>query len=153
MWAVTVCVPSLGCHSILIRVLPSAFFSCALTVNVIDLLYLPQCLKVLLPFAHHGFAGFRGTRVHYRISLHLCQLTFARALLENIVHRTRWRRTLPLSALMGLIAQKGQQLMHRAPQGIIVQALRHLYLVLQVLSSGIRVRFGFGFDLCEYDRK
>jgi hypothetical protein len=32
--------PSLGCHSILIKALPSAFFSCALTVNVIDLLVL-----------------------------------------------------------------------------------------------------------------
>ncbi len=32
--------PSLGCHSILIRVLPFAFFSCALTVNIIGLSFL-----------------------------------------------------------------------------------------------------------------
>jgi surface protein len=34
------CLPSLGCRSILIRILISTFFSCALTVNVIDLLFL-----------------------------------------------------------------------------------------------------------------
>jgi hypothetical protein len=132
--------PSFGCHRIVIRVLPSAFFSCALTVNVIDLLFLRQCLMGLQSLVRHRFAAIRGTVAQYRTSLRLCQLTFARALLEHIVHRTCWLRQLPGIALQGRIAQKGQQLLHRVPQGIIAQSPRHFYLVLQVLSSVIRVR-------------
>ena len=37
----------LGCLSLLIRVLPSAFFSCALAVNIIGLLFLRQCFMGL----------------------------------------------------------------------------------------------------------
>jgi hypothetical protein len=44
---------------------------------------------------HHRFAAICGTGVHHRISLRLCHLTFARALLEHIVHRARWRRQFP----------------------------------------------------------
>jgi hypothetical protein len=43
-WSLDVCnlknvLSSLGCHSILIKVLPSALFSCALTANAIGLLF------------------------------------------------------------------------------------------------------------------
>jgi hypothetical protein len=125
-------------HGIFEENLPP-FFSCALTVHVIGLLFLPQCLA-RQKLMHHRFAAIRGTGAQYRTSLRLCQLTFARALLEHIVHRARWLRQLPRRALQGRIAQKGQQLLHRAPQGIIVQFPRHLYLVRQVLSSVVRVR-------------
>ncbi len=85
--------PSLGCGSIVIVVLPPSFF-CALTVNVIDLLFLRQCFT-LQKLLHHRFAATRGNGVQHRISLGLCQLRFARALLEHIVHRARWLRQLP----------------------------------------------------------
>ena len=110
-----------------------------LAVHVIDFLFLRQCFTRLRKLVHR-FVAIRGTGVQHRISLRLCHLTFARALLEHIAHRARWRRQLPGRALQGLIAQRGQQLRHRALQGIIVQAPRHLYFVLQVSSSGIRVR-------------
>jgi hypothetical protein len=118
------------------RVLPP-FFSCALTVHVIDFLFLRQCFMGLQDSVHPRSVAICGTGVQYRASLRLCQLTFAHALLEPIVHWARWLRQLPRRALQGRIVQKGQQLLHRAPQGIIVQAPRHLYLVLQVLSRTV----------------
>jgi hypothetical protein len=72
----------------------SAIFSCALTVNVFGLLFLRQCLPIH-KLVHHRFAAIGGTGVQYWINLRLCQLTFARALLENIVHQAGWRRLLP----------------------------------------------------------
>jgi hypothetical protein len=94
----------------------SAFFFCALTVNIIDLLFFRQYFIRLRKLVHHRFAAIRGAGVQHRISLRLCQLTFARVLLEHIVHRARWRRQLPWRALQGLIAQKGQQQLHRVLQ-------------------------------------
>jgi hypothetical protein len=49
--------PSLGCHSIVIRVRPSAIFSCALTVHVIDLLFLRQCLPLHTPSTETSISG------------------------------------------------------------------------------------------------
>ncbi len=51
------CLPSLRCWSILIRVLPSAFVSCALTVNVIGLLFLRQCFMMLSPSTETSVSG------------------------------------------------------------------------------------------------
>jgi hypothetical protein len=48
---------SLGCDSILIRVLPSTFLSCALTVNAIGLLFLRQCLYLLLNSTVNSVSG------------------------------------------------------------------------------------------------
>ncbi len=61
-WWVDVCnlknvLPSLGYHSILIRVLPSAFFSCALTVNLTDLLFLRQCFIRLTTSTETSVSG------------------------------------------------------------------------------------------------
>jgi hypothetical protein len=50
--------PSLGCLSILIRALSfSAFFSCALTVDVIGLLFLRQCFVLLSPSTETSSSG------------------------------------------------------------------------------------------------
>ena len=43
----------------------------------------------------HRFAAICGTGVQHPISRRLCRLTFARVLLEHIVHQDRWRRQLP----------------------------------------------------------
>jgi hypothetical protein len=72
----------------------SAFFFCALTLNMIGLLFLRQCL-LIQKLVHHRFAVIRGNGVQHQIGLRLCQLTFARALLEHIVHQARWLRQLP----------------------------------------------------------
>ena len=53
------CVPSLGCHSILIPG-SSAFFSCTLIVNVIGLLFLRQCLLMLPPSTETWISGTSG---------------------------------------------------------------------------------------------
>jgi surface protein len=45
--------PSLGCHSVLIRDLLAAFFSCVLTVNVID----PSFLATVFHSASISFNG------------------------------------------------------------------------------------------------
>jgi hypothetical protein len=57
------------------------------------LLFLRQYLH-LQALLQHRFAAIRGTGVHHQISL-LCPLSFARALLEHIVHRTLWLRQVP----------------------------------------------------------
>ncbi len=90
------CLPSLGCQYF--DQGSFAFFSCPSTVNVIGLLFLQQCLS-LLTLVHHRFVAIPGTGVQHQISLRLCQLTFAHALLGPIVHRTHWRRQLLWRAL------------------------------------------------------
>ena len=83
----------------------SAFFSCALTVDVIDLLFLRQCFIRLRMLLHHQLVAIRGTEVRHLISLRLCQVTFARVLLEHIVPRARWRCRIPWHALQVIIVQ------------------------------------------------
>ncbi len=55
--------PSLGCHRILIRVLPSAFCSCALTVNVIGLHFFATVFLNLKDFSSTicGYSWHRST--------------------------------------------------------------------------------------------
>ena len=67
----------------------------------------------------------------------LCQLLSARAPLERIAHLAHRLPPIPWHVLQGRIVQRGQQLLHHAPQGIIVQSPRHLYLALQghILAS------------------
>jgi hypothetical protein len=50
------CLPSLGCHSIFDQG-SSAIFSCALTVNVTDLLFLRQCLVGLQSSTETSISG------------------------------------------------------------------------------------------------
>jgi hypothetical protein len=50
------CSPSLGCHSILNQG-SSAFFSCALTVNIFGLLFLRQRLPMLPPSMETSISG------------------------------------------------------------------------------------------------
>ncbi len=66
---------SLGCHSILIRVLPSVIFSCASTVNEFDLLFLRQCLIMPPPSTETSISG---TSPELRICLIVSQYSYWR---------------------------------------------------------------------------